>query len=222
MLYSCVIRYLREDFQKASGFSISFDAWSSRYASKSLVALIYHWVSPICLEPRESILDIIPLSKHDTKSLSLAIASRIDSNTTSEQILFGSATDNAANVVKTSKFLLTNLEELLEAHSEFFDDDETEEEEDHNVEGIMRCFCHTLNLSVCDSLDEIASDLILRVVSVTKSITKSHQRLTRLHEIQAIQKVRKLSPIISVKTRWNSVYFMLHRFFFLVTSNFNY
>jgi len=63
---------------------------------------------------REFVLDLIDLSPFGHNSLPVAyeIARRLDVHTHPRQILFGSTTDTAANMMKLSSQIVTNLEAL--------------------------------------------------------------------------------------------------------------
>jgi hypothetical protein len=100
--------------QKAPGFSIAFDVWTSRGNHTSYLGLIFSYVDED-LMPHHDLLCLIPLTapKQDYMTLAHAIAMRIEHFTTESQFLVGSVTDNGKNVVKASRELITNFGGLL-------------------------------------------------------------------------------------------------------------
>ena len=111
LLHRIILKIMRDKPRRAPGFSISFDAWSSRGMTKSLMAVTYHFFDTLSWKLDECVMDAIPLPANGHSAIMSAdlVADRIQRHSTASQFLFMGTTDNAAAAVKSCKLLMAKL-----------------------------------------------------------------------------------------------------------------
>jgi len=186
-----------------SSFSITFDGWTDIARKNSFIAITRHWFCDEDWKFHSGVFDVIPFQgSHTAVHLAREIAFRLQDTSA---LLYCGIVDNGANMVKACKLLLNNQwDQVLE---------DGDLEEDFEEIG-FRCQDHTMDLFIRESVEEIPEvgkdiSCIRKIVVAIKSSTQLQEKL---HDISRTLQIPSLSPILDVRTRWNSVYFMLERF----------
>ncbi len=73
-----------------------------------------------------------------------------------------------------------------------------------------RCVAHVLNLGVKQEL-ELVSNSVRKAHELMVKIKNSTQICDELRLLCNVKKIKYLKPLLDVKTRWNSTYYMLKR-----------
>lgn len=105
---------MQASLRRAPGFSIAFDAWTSRGNHASYLGLILSHLDEF-LVPHHDLFCLIHLTgvRQDYMTLAVAIAKKLEEFTSAEQFLVGAVTDNGRNVVKAARELITNYAGLI-------------------------------------------------------------------------------------------------------------
>lgn len=208
-----------DEFQRtAVGFSITFDAWTSRFGRAGFVAITYHWLStnPI-IRYRRACFQVMHVTKaHTAAHLAFAIAKALDDVTTEKQVMYGVATDNAANVVKCAKALINHLEDLQRGNegdaAEILEENDAEDDDDVELMRAHGCVDHSLNLAVRDTLDGDLKSKLERARGLVVAVKRSQKLQLRLSAILRTLGMPQLRVKLDCVTRWNSTFDMLKRF----------
>ena len=190
---------------KYSSYSITFDGWTDPGKKNTYVAVTRHWFMDDSWELCQGVFDVIPMcGSHTGKRLAAEIGLRLMDVSS---LLYCGITDNGANMVLACNLLLRRLREEKE--------EEEDEEEDIAFEDTgFRCQDHTLDLCINESVNtvyEVMQD-ILSVRRIMKAIKASPLLREILSGVLRVLGLRSLSPILDVRTRWNSTFYMLERF----------
>jgi len=103
-------------------------------------------------------------------------------------------TDNGSNMVAACRLLKNNLKTYP------------------NTSNFIHChyICHILNLAVNAGLKE-EEDLIKKLRKIVKCVKKTQSCLEELKRLAVASNKAFKSPILDVKTRWNSTFHMAQR-----------
>ena len=170
--------------EEADDITLTTDIWTSR-ASEAYMSLTCHFIDKNW-QIRSYILDTSHLvGSHTADVIAKTLTTVIEEWGISRKIQ-AVVTDNAANMVAGT-----------------------------HIAGLKQfpCFAHTLNLVVKDSLraDQTLAVVLEKCSSIVSYFHHSAKASDKLIDIQKQQSLPEHKLIISVETRWNSVYYMLQR-----------
>jgi len=189
-----------------SSFAITFDGWTDEGKKNAFVAVTRHWFLDDSWELHSAVLDVIPLKgSHTGRRLALEIGIRL---LDTSSLLYCGVTDNGANMILACNLLLNNLWNQEEEEEE-----EREEVEEFEEKG-FKCQDHTLDLCINESIDsvpEVSRDVYV-VRKIMTCLRGSPLIRQQLEEILLLLGLPLLSPVLDVRTRWNSTFYMLERF----------
>ena len=74
-----------------------------------------------------------------------------------------------------------------------------------------RCSAHILNLTAQQGI-EIIDEEVVKIRKLMGKIKHSPRRCDRLKELCLIENLEYYKPQLDVKTRWNSIYYMITKF----------
>lgn len=205
--------------QKAPGFSIAFDVWTSRGNHTSYLGLIFSYVDEDFM-PHNDLLCLIPLTapKQDYMTLAHEIAMRIEHFTTASQFLVGSVTDNGKNVVKASRELITNYGGLLfprrnadDVAVDWEDDDDVQRDE-RVLDFVQDVQHHEVMNAAADGAADAADDVIDddQVGANDDEIARAHQCvdhdfnlcvLDMLKRVELLDVIRNVDAVVAAVNR---------------------
>ena len=236
-IYAVTIQSQMDELRRAPGFCISYDGWTSGSHVHSVLALVIHFVDT-CFRPQSILLDLIPMKvSHTARNMAVALMTRLGACSADHHVLYGSVTDNAANVVAAGKLISSNFgyDDRLtgleyeprgadmepEDDGEFFEfgfeRDLTEDENggmgdvENEDESVHTCADHTLELCVKDVRKKLVrlNNCIEKGQSLVVAIKGCHMRQLIIYEIS---KTTVSNPKLlwrDVCTRWRCLYKML-------------
>lgn len=189
---------------KCSSFSITFDLWTDVGFQNNFLALTRHFIPDDEWMLKSIVVDIIPFNKkHTADNIAHEVACRLQ-NVSS--LLYCGVTDNGANVKKALNLILNDIVDGEGSTVNIVEDDFEEVG--------FRCQDHTLDLVIQKAIEtiEICSKDIQNIQNIVIAIRSSTLRQQKLMEIQKTLNADPLSLKQDIKTRWNSIYFMLERY----------
>ena len=183
---------INELHQIEGNFSLTADMWTS-INNEAYLGLTIHYVdSNWCL--CNFLLDIIPFTtNHSGINIANEILRVLGEFRISDKII-ALTTDNESAMLVCGREIADALD--AELSSKNFSH--------------YRCAAHVLNLSVNKGL-KLVSDSIDKVHALVVKIKDSTRLCDRRRAFCKIQDIKDLKPILNVKTRWNSTYYMLER-----------
>lgn len=195
--------FSKKFYPKYSSFSITFDGWTDPGKRNTYVAITRHWFLDDSWELCHGVFDIIPMKgSHTGRRLAGEIGVRLMDTPC---LLYAGVTDNGSNMVLALNILLHNLGN---------EEEMCEEEEAEFEETGFRCQDHSLDLCIKESIEgvrEVSQDVyaVRRIMTAVKGSPLLQEKLDGILPILGLP---LLSPILEVRTRWNSTFFMLERF----------
>lgn len=184
----------KDYIQKAESYCLTYDVWTETMQNKSFLGITIHFNDSTRL--KSGTLGVIELTqKHTAEYLETELRKFLREWGVSVEKVSAVVTDNDATMMKMNRAIF-------------------------GEKRIIPCFAHTLNLIVSKSLEHSGDlmELISKVRGIVKFIKRSVNASDELRKRQieagcSEGNVKKL--ILDVKTRWNSAYYMLERFYSL-------
>jgi hypothetical protein len=182
------VNIIHELHQIEGKCSLTADMWTS-INNESFLGLTIHYVdSNWCL--RNFLLDIIPFTtNHSGINIAQEILRVLDEFQISDKII-ALTTDNESAMLVCGREIAKTFDSSIFSH--------------------YRCAAHVLNLAVKQGL-ELVSDPIDRVHELMVKIKDSTLLYNKLRTFCDLKEIKRLKPVLNVKTRWNSTYYMLER-----------
>lgn len=229
-VYALCVHAQIAELQKSPGFSVSYDCWTSGSNIHSMLALLIHFLDD-AFRPQSILVDLIELKKsHTSQYLAVSIMKRLSLAASDHQVLYGSISDNASNVVRAAELILNNfgidndlngIAETQSEDTEFFEfgllRDLTQDEcsaagaMEEPDQSLHTCVNHTLELAIGDlkKYNSRLNTAIERAQSLVVAIKDSRHRQKTVYDILKTTNgnVKNLSR--DVCTRWRSLYLML-------------
>src|SRR3990170_2703125 len=172
--------------------SLTADMWSS-VNREAFLGLTIHYVDSEW-HLRNFLLDIIPFSiSHSGMNIAQEIMRVLNEFNIFDKVI-ALTTDNESAMLVCGRNIMMALD------SEF----------SSMTFSHYRCAAHVLNLGVKQGL-ELVSSLVRKARELMVKIKNSTQICDELRLLCDIKKIKYLKPLLDVKTRWNSTYYMLKR-----------
>ena len=186
---------IKYDLNKIPGkVSFTADMWTSTMSSESYLGLTIHYINQDW-DLQRFLLDIVPFkTRHTGVNIANAISNVLEEFNLINKTL-ALTTDNESAMVVCGRQLKEEFERAL----------------DNLSFRHYRCSAHILNLAVKQGMEIIDKDIrIIRIMMI--KIKNSVLLCDDLRELCTVEKLEYLRPEIDIETRWNSTYYMLHKF----------
>jgi hypothetical protein len=181
-------QFLKSKICKVKWINLTCDIWTDNHNVKSYLSLTSHFIQKIQME--SIVLSVKPMeSTHTSDNIKSLIEEILGEWSISQDQVVCCITDCGANITKACQDLFGKNKHL-------------------------RCIAHLINLMVSETI-EYSSDfegVIKDVKDIVTFFKQSVKASDRLRFEQQKSGVSILKLIQAVKTRWNSVYYMLERF----------
>jgi hypothetical protein len=136
----------------APAVSLAADCWVSLGGEQDVLGIMHSFVDAD-FQPRMVALDFVPIcARHSASTLARLMAARTDSHTLATQLIYGTKTDQVANIIAAAKLLLTDDVERE------FDGDEIHDML-HNDSNAADAFADELNIQNDDAA--VAADEVV-------------------------------------------------------------
>ncbi|XP_050527498.1 zinc finger BED domain-containing protein 4-like isoform X2 [Daktulosphaira vitifoliae] len=191
--YDYLSKVFSNKLKKNNNFTLTSDIWTD-FQMKSYIGVTIHFLEGtqfIC-----GTLGVHELSKsHISENISEAFEIIMTQWEISKHQIIAIVTDNAANMKK--------------AASDTF-----------GIYKTIPCFAHTINLIANNALENCIDlnkliDKIRNIVKFIKNSVNANDELRSIQKNDGLPEGKVLKLILDIKTRWNSLYYMIDRFLHL-------
>ncbi|XP_054091451.1 zinc finger BED domain-containing protein 4-like isoform X2 [Zeugodacus cucurbitae] len=172
-----------------SYLSLTIDIWTD-VEMNSMLGVTIHGVNGT--KQFNGTIGVYKLTEtHTASHISEVLIAALKDFSIDEKQVMAVVTDNGANIVKA-------------VHDSF------------GKKRHIPCFAHTLNLVCENSLNDPEVNAVVvkckKIVKWLKRSVKANDDLRNMQAAAGVAEGKMLKPILDVKTRWNSTYYMLERF----------
>lgn len=223
---------MKEEFESIKYLCATADIWSTK--RKSFMGITVHWIDETTLDRKSKVLCCRRfLSPHDSERIAVLLCSIYEEFGLTAKVLC-TVTDNASNFVKAFKDFGVSFEAFLsfiadndceenadlneQQHNDHSDENDIPDEENESpifmeIENLcltshFRCGWHTMCRIACADANGAFSDkkYAEKHGNVFSKVNMLYKKTNRPKSSEIIRDVLKVSLILPVKTRWNSMF----------------